>query len=119
MHQKYSYLAFASLVFLFLAMPQVNAQVSAEDIDKLDQKIELQSQEIANLRNQLTSETSRLKQYVNGYAPMAMVLFLFGGFCALWAQNTGRNPWNWFFLGLIFSVLAIIGLLVTNSNDQP
>lgn len=23
---------------------------------------------------------------------------LFGAFCALWAQNTGRNPWLWFFL---------------------
>lgn len=45
------------------------------------------------------------------------VLFLFGAFCALWAQNTGRNPWLWFFLGLLFSVVTIFFLLTKNAND--
>lgn len=45
------------------------------------------------------------------------VLFLFGAFCALWAQNTGRNAWLWFFLGLLFSVIAIFFLLTKNAND--
>ena len=44
--------------------------------------------------------------------------FLFGAFCALWAQNTGRNAWLWFFLGLFFSVITVIVLLVRNSNDR-
>ena len=44
--------------------------------------------------------------------------FLFGAFCALWAQNTRRNPWLWFFLGLFFSVIAVIVLLVKNSDDN-
>jgi len=46
------------------------------------------------------------------------VAFLFGAFCALWAQNTGRNPWLWFFLGLIFSVITAIVLLAKNANDK-
>ena len=46
------------------------------------------------------------------------VLFLFGAFCALWAQNTRRNPWAWFFLGLFFSVVTVIVLLVKNSDDN-
>ncbi len=46
------------------------------------------------------------------------VAFLFGAFCALWAQNTGRNPWLWFFLGLIFSVITAIVLLAKNANDR-
>ena len=45
--------------------------------------------------------------------------FLFGAFCALWAQNTRRSPWLWFFLGLFFSVIAaVIVLLVKNSDDN-
>ena len=42
--------------------------------------------------------------------------FLAGAFCALWAQNTGRSSWLWFFLGLLFSPIAIIVLLVKNSR---
>lgn len=44
--------------------------------------------------------------------------FLFGAFCALWAQNTNRNPWLWFFLGLFFSVITVIVLLIKNSGDR-
>ena len=43
--------------------------------------------------------------------------FLFGAFCALWAQNTGRSAWLWFFLGLLFSVIAVLVLLFKNSED--
>ena len=39
---------------------------------------------------------------------------LFGGFCALWAQNTGRNPWLWFILGLFLSVVAMVLVLYRN-----
>jgi hypothetical protein len=46
------------------------------------------------------------------------VLFLFGAFCALWAQNTGRNPWLWFFLGLFCSCITVIVLLSKNSDDR-
>lgn len=43
--------------------------------------------------------------------------FLFGAFCALWAQNTGRGSWTWFFLGLFFNVITVIVLLSKNAND--
>lgn len=46
------------------------------------------------------------------------VAILFGAFCALWAQNTGRNAWLWFFLGLFFNVIAVLALLVRNSDDK-
>ena len=45
------------------------------------------------------------------------LVFLFGVFCALWAQNTGRSAWLWFFLGLFFSVITVIVLLSKNSGD--
>ena len=46
------------------------------------------------------------------------ISFLFGAFCALWAQNTRRDPWLWFFLGLFFSVITVIALLVKNADDR-
>jgi hypothetical protein len=47
-----------------------------------------------------------------------MALFLFSAFCALWAQNTGRNAWLWFFMGLLFSVITVLVLLSKNSEDR-
>jgi hypothetical protein len=51
------------------------------------------------------------------YATQGSVLFLFGIFCAYWAQQTNRNAWLWFFLGLLFGPITGIFLLVKNSND--
>jgi hypothetical protein len=44
--------------------------------------------------------------------------FLCGAFCALWAQNTGRNAWLWFFVGLFFNVVTVLVLLYKNSKDK-
>ena len=33
------------------------------------------------------------------YATVALVQFVFGIFCAYWAQTTNRSAWLWFFLG--------------------
>ncbi|HEY8901064.1 MAG TPA: hypothetical protein VIM61_11690 [Chthoniobacterales bacterium] len=46
------------------------------------------------------------------------VLFLFGAFCALWAQNTNRSAWLWFFLGVFLNFIAVLVLLFKNSNDK-
>ncbi|HZH42523.1 MAG TPA: hypothetical protein VEY50_00325 [Lysobacter sp.] len=40
--------------------------------------------------------------------------FLFGIFCAYWAQTTGRNAWLWFFCGFLFSPIAGLVLLWKN-----
>lgn len=44
----------------------------------------------------------------------AHILVLFGSFCALWAQNTGRSPWLWFFMGLFLHVITVLVLLAKN-----
>jgi hypothetical protein len=46
------------------------------------------------------------------------LVVLFGAFCALWAQNTGRNAWQWFALGALFHVFAVGAVLYTNAQDQ-
>jgi hypothetical protein len=50
------------------------------------------------------------------YASVALVFYLFGLFCAYWAQTTGRNPWLWSFLGFFFA--PITGLVLLNENRK-
>ncbi len=47
-----------------------------------------------------------------------LVSFLFGVFCAYWAQTTKRNAWLWFFLGFFFSVITGLVLLYKNSRSK-
>lgn len=72
----------------------------------------------ANEVSQLRARVSLLEKRVEKLDDTALVLFLFGVFCALWAQNTGRSAWLWFFLGLFGSVITVIVLLFKNSNDR-
>ncbi len=67
---------------------------------------------------QLKTRVSQLERLVKELESTGLVLFLFGVFCALWAQNTGRNAWLWFFLGLFGSLITVIVLLVKNSDDR-
>jgi hypothetical protein len=50
-------------------------------------------------------------------APVGLVVFLFGIFCAYWAQTTSRNAWLWFFLG--FFLAPITGLVLLFKNRRP
>jgi hypothetical protein len=52
------------------------------------------------------------------YASVALLQFLFGIFCAYWAQTTARNAWLWFFLGWFFAPITGIVLLAMNSRDK-
>jgi Flp pilus assembly protein TadB len=74
-----------------------------------------QEQRITDLERKV-SEFQHKSPTTNG-VDMSGVAMLFGAFCALWAQNTGRSAWLWFFLGLFFSAITVIVLLVKNSND--
>lgn len=86
---------------LVVALPrQVMAQENAERIANLETRV------------------SHLESGVTSHADGGAVLWLFGAFCALWAQNTGRNPWLWFFLGMLFSVITVLVLLSKNANER-
>lgn len=43
-----------------------------------------------------------------------LISFLFGAFCALWAQNSGRFTALWFFAGFFFNAVAILIVLYLN-----
>ena len=67
---------------------------------------------------QLEQRASNLEREMRNAGDTGLVLMLFGAFCALWAQNTGRSPWLWFFLGAFFSAITVVVLLVKNSDDR-
>ena len=76
------------------------------------------SQDVADDRlDQITERIDQLESRIQRSAT-AVVLFLFAAFCALWAQNTNRNAWLWFFLGWFFHVIAVLVLLAKNSDDR-
>lgn len=52
-----------------------------------------------------------------GFVSQGYVGFLFGLFCAYWAQETDRNPWLWFFFGWILAPIAGVALVYKNSRD--
>jgi formate hydrogenlyase subunit 3/multisubunit Na+/H+ antiporter MnhD subunit len=52
------------------------------------------------------------------FATVGFVTFLFGIFCAYWAQETSRSAWLWFFLGLFLGPIAGIVLLGKNNEDR-
>jgi len=51
-------------------------------------------------------------------ATAVSVIILYGAFCALWAQNTGRNAWLWFLFGVIFHLFTLAVLLYQNAEDR-
>ena len=52
------------------------------------------------------------------YGSEGTVFFLFGIFCAYWAQSTRRNAWLWFFVGLFFAPITGLVLLYKNNQDR-
>jgi hypothetical protein len=66
----------------------------------------------------LEGRVQSLERQVDRLATTSLVLFLYGVFCALWAQRTNRSAWGWFFLGLFFGPFTTIVLLSKNAQDK-
>ena len=77
----------------------------------------VEDQNIISLQTRVDSLEQRI-QRLPVRTEDGAVAFLFGAFCALWAQNTRRNSWLWFFLGLFFSVITVLFLLAKNAGDR-
>lgn len=86
------------LLLLFVLL--IPCAAAAQDLDSLEDRI------------------SAVEDDVRGAASQGALLFLFGAFSALWAQQTKRSAWLWFFLGVFFSVITVIVLLNKNANDR-
>ena len=89
-------------------------QPDVAQIENVESQLRRVDTEVGNLR----SEVNRLQSATRSVAGSGAAVWLFGVVCALWAQNSGRNPWLWFFLGLLFSVIAGLVMLYKNSQDR-
>jgi len=85
-------------------------------IPAIGSELTVSAQTDAGHTEDLTARVARLESRATTSAGAA-VTFLFGAFCALWAQNTKRNPWQWFFVGMFFNVIAVLVLLAKNADD--
>ncbi len=94
----------ASVLLLFLL------SILIPDAVKADEQM---GRRIAELEMRIKNSPTPIQTHGDNGA----LVFLFGIFCALWAQNTGRSAWLWFFLGLFFSIITVIVLLNKNSDD--
>ena len=79
-----------------LAPVEVRAQLTERRVERLETRLE------------------NLERRVRSYAG---AVFVSGIVAALWAQNTRRNAWLWFFTGAIFAPITLLVLLYKNSRD--
>jgi hypothetical protein len=100
----------AVVLVLGLFQPATAQQPDAARIDKVESQVRHLETEVGDL----TSAVHHLRNEAGSGA----AFFLFGVVCALWAQNSGRNPWLWFFLGLFFNVITVLVMLSKNSKDR-
>jgi hypothetical protein len=100
-----------AVIMFFAALPlQIFAQPETPDTgvnERITRRLDNLEQRIVQLQNRTRSETAGVGAFVAA------------ALCALWAQQTGRNPWLWFFLGLFFNVITLLVLLYKNARDKP
>ncbi len=112
------------LVLIAFSVPLLGAGVpssAAFQAKTLDVRVGELESETARLRSEIKQrdgEIQQLSSKVKEANRIGFPLFLFGAFCALWAQNTGRSAWGWFFLGALFNVITVVVLLAKNSSDK-
>jgi tetrahydromethanopterin S-methyltransferase subunit G len=101
---------------IILATPcLVQAQ---DDYSSLMRRIRNLESKVSHLESKVMVQEFDIRRVREKLDDAAIVLFFFAVFCALWAQNTDRNPWLWFFLGLFFHVVTALVLLFKNAVDR-
>ncbi len=98
---------------LFIALLVVFVHKPALADEGLERRVTAMEYAVGGLQSRVASIPTSVQSHGSDGAS----LFLFGAFCALWAQNTNRNAWLWFFLGMILSVITVLVLLAKNSED--
>ncbi len=110
-----------SLLFVLTQFPAL-AQQSEPDLADLEQRVGQLEREVADLRNTTNNDLSQrvddLERDMGGLASSGLVIFLYAGFCALWAQTTRRSAVLWFIFGAIFNVFTVLVLLYINWAER-
>ena len=64
----------------------------------------------------IQSSSLHTQANVRNIINLVCVVFLFGAFCAIWAQNTARNPLLWFVAGACFTFVTVGVILRKNAK---
>lgn len=83
-----------------------------ERIANLENKLTFAEQTVRSTENQLAAQQTELEN-LTVYS-FVMLTIPFGSFAAVWAQNTARNPWLWFFYGFFGGPVTMAVLVVKN-----
>ena len=90
----------------------------ANQVDQFEHRIQQLESDVNRLKSENRELERTQSKLLEDSGNVGVVLFLFGVFCALWAQNTRRNAWLWFFLGLFFNIVTVLVLLNKNAYDR-
>jgi hypothetical protein len=110
-----------SCLLVLVGVAMIGAFQTGEARGQLDPSVRIVQEQRANHEGRISAlerDVQLLNEKVKNPQDTGLVLFLFGTVCALWAQNTGRNPWLWFFLGMFFNVVTALVLLYKNAQDR-
>ena len=86
---------------------------SPELLTNLQPKSEVQIEKEQLALKEYRSADARYRSQIA--ANISLWIFVFGVFCAIWAQNTRRNAWLWFLIGCVFNVFALLAVLRCNT----
>lgn len=96
--------------------------ITKQDVQdtNVESKISNLETEISTLQSNVSALESKISALENSFSftSGSLLIFLIGVFCALWAQNTDRNAWLWFFLGIFFAPVTLLVLLTKNAADR-
>lgn len=102
-------------IILFFALVSLIApQIAVSQSDGI-KTLQSRVSQLERRQNKQQTKIEQIEDIAKNGAPLA---FLFAVFCALWAQNTGRNSWLWFFLGLFFSLVTVLFVLAKNDGGR-
>ena len=108
---------FAMALSFIIAAVCLGAQGEHPELERLRGDLTRLEMDVHVLEDQEAKMVNKLRKSISRSRGTGIILFLFGAFCALWAQNTGRNAWLWFFLGFFLNFVAVLFLLSKNSQD--
>jgi len=86
---------FAMALSFIIAAVCLGAQGEHPELERLRGDLTRLEMDVHVLEDQEAKMVNKLRKSISRSRGTGIILFLFGAFCALWAQNTGRNAWLW------------------------
>jgi len=111
-------LAAVFLAYSFSTGLCATQSLPGEDLLRYEAPPHSEEQENAEQLLHIEHITTAANQRNRAVVIVLVLLFLFGAFCALWAQNTTRNPFRWFFIGFTLNLGAVLLILWLNPRKR-